>query len=98
MKDNNCVQKIVLPFKNKKTGVFCKNSKKVVFYDFVFDIMTSSLKFFCKFKIIKIETICVQNLSIVAHSSNELEKGQIPLPPPKIGCTNTPPKIGLMWH
>ena len=39
----------------------------------------------------------MQKIKSLALSSNELDRGGkfAPPPPPKIGSTNTPPKIGL---
>ena len=38
----------------------------------------------------------MQKIKSLALSSNELDRGaNLPPPPPKIGSTNTPPKIGL---
>ena len=39
----------------------------------------------------------MQKIKSLALSSNELDRGSkfAPPPPPKIGSTNTPPKIGL---
>ena len=85
-------QKFVLALKHKKTNVFfCKNTKKVVYYD----VITKNL---CKFKKFKMETTNLQKFSFGAHSSNKLEgedQSATPPPSPKIGCQNIQPKIYL---
>ena len=72
-------KKVQLAYKNqsfierlntKKLVFFCKNSKNVVYDNAIFDIITSSPKFL-QTLISKAETISVQNLNFVAHSSSK---------------------------